>query len=358
MGIFERRDSKYWWLWLEPTDQRLSTKIPIGEGKARRKASRAEAEEIYHAAMGDLARKRFQIPGDKPRITFAAHAEWYRDHVAKTHKGGRREASIINGLIKVFGPLDLTELDAGQIEEWKTARASLKAVTTVNRELDVLKPLLRSAVPKYLEKNPADAVKRIAVRSFPPVTILTPDAEDALLAVATPEERALVLLGLDALLRLGDARTLEREHDRSTYLDIVDPKTGRPYKVPISPRLRLALNALPERSPYYFGRRYARQWKPMGEATAFDLFAELCERADVPHGRKAGGVTFHALRHTGATRAASVVKLSVVQKLGGWSSLKQLARYDHPDDPEMVRAVAAIGSRSAHGLALKRKNRR
>jgi hypothetical protein len=35
--------------------------------------------------------------------------------------------------------------------------------------------------------------------------------------------------------------------------------------------------------------------------------------------------------------------LRVVQQLGGWKNLKHLARYDHPDDPEMIRAVEAIG---------------
>jgi len=345
MGVYERKDSKFWWMLIEGIDKRLSTKIPIGAKGEARKDSRREAEEIYRAAMGDLARKRFAIPDDRPARTFKAHAEWYRDHVSIHHKGGRRETSIVKTLITAFGDFALEQVTPTKIEEWKTARARTKAASTVNRELDVLKPLLSSAIPVYLERNPAGPVKRIAVRQFPPITILSPEAEDALLKVADIEERALVLLGLDALLRLGDARKLEKAHDRGAYLDIVDPKTARPYKVPVSPRLRLALNALAGGGGFYFGRKYAGRWQPMGEGTAFDLFRELCVRAGVLAGRKVGGITFHSLRHTGATRAASAVKLSVVQKLGGWSSLKQLARYDHPDDPEMIRAVEAIGAR-------------
>lgn len=89
----------------------------------------------------------------------------------------------------------------------------------------------------------------------------------------------------------------------------------------------------------------------MGEGTAWARFHALCVRADMPAGRKAGGITFHGLRHTGATRATRVVKLTVVQRLGGWKSLKQLARYDHPEDPEIVRAVEVIGSRATHAPA-------
>jgi integrase len=93
----------------------------------------------------------------------------------------------------------------------------------------------------------------------------------------------------------------------------------------------------------------------MGEGTAFAMFRALCDRANVPAGRKAGGITFHSLRHTGATRATRHVKLTVVQRLGGWKSLKQLTRYDHPDDAEIVRAVEAIGAREKPAKSKKKR---
>lgn len=126
-----------------------------------------------------------------------------------------------------------------------------------------------------------------------------------------------------------------------------------PYKVPVSTRLRAALDALRPVDGYYFPRRYAGRWHAMNANTAFLLFRQLCERAGVPAGRAQGGITYHGLRHTGATRAAKVVKLRTVQELGGWKSLRQLERYDHPDAPDMIRAVEAIGSRATHGPAKK-----
>ena len=343
-------------MWLEGTKPpiRMSTGIPIGTGTAR-KQSRADAEEVYRAAMGDLARGTFKLPKTKAARTFRAHAEWYRDHVTTHHRGHRRARSIIKALIAVFGDLPLRDLTEARIEEWKTARAKEIQKVSVNRELDVLKPLLRSAVPAYLDVNPAQDVKRFRTRNRP-ITILSESAEDALLEAAGPAERAMVLLGLDALLRLGDVRTLRAEHDRGTYLDIIDPKT-EPYKVPVSRRLRKALDALTPQGGFYFPRRYKEKWAPMGEGTAWQMFRSLCDRALVPAGRDAGGITFHGLRHTGATRATRAVKLTVVQRLGGWKSLKQLARYDHPEDAEIVRAVEAIGSRDAHAPIQKRKNR-
>jgi integrase len=164
-----------------------------------------------------------------------------------------------------------------------------------------------------------------------------------LLAVASPAERAFLLLGLDALLRCGDARRLKVEHDHGSHLELVDPKVEA-YKVPVSTRLRAALDALRPVEGFYFPRKHKGAWRAMGHNSAFTLFRDLCVRADIPTGRTAG-ITYHGLRHTGATRAARSVKLTVVQRLGGWKSLTQLARYDHPDDPEIIRAVEAIGAR-------------
>lgn len=344
MAVYDRADSRFWWMLLEGSGDRLSTKIPKGSKHARTR-SRAEAEDIYHAAMGDLARGTFKLPNAKPARTFRAHAEWYREHVTDRQRGKVRARSMIGKLIDTFGDIPLADLTTAMIEAWKVARVQVVKPATVNRELEILKPLLRSAIPTYLEANPADGVKKYRLRLVP-ITILTHEAEAKLLKKATPAERAYLLLGLDALLRSGDARRLRKEHDRGASLVLVDSKVDE-YKVPVSARLRAALDALTLVDGYYFPRRYKRKWAAMNENSAFLMFRNVCERAKVPAGRP-HGITYHSLRHTGATRAASVVKLSVVRQLGGWKSMRQLERYDHPDSPDMIRAVEAIGSRVAH----------
>lgn len=356
MAVFARADSRFWWMHLEGSNPpiRVSTKIPIGRGAAR-KSSKADAETIYAAAMGDLARGTFKLPTSKARRTFRQHAEWYMATVTIHHRTRARERSAIGHLIDRFGDLDLSAVTTALIEQWKSDRATVVKQSTVNRELEVLKPLLGRAVDVYLESNPATPVRRFRVRT-PPVTILSEEAEDALLKVARPAERAFLLLGLDALLRSGDARQLRVEQDHGSYLSTRDSKVDN-YGVPISSRLRAALDALKPVDGYYFPTKYGQTWRAMNPNTAFLLFRAVCARAHVPAGRAEGGVTYHALRHTGATRAARSVKLTVVQRLGGWKSLRQLERYDHPDDPESVRAVEAIGARPTHGKSHTRKNR-
>src|SRR6476469_2113151 len=158
MGVYER-DSPYWWMHLESTDTRRSTKIPIGPAPAR-KRSREEAETVYRAAMGDLARGTFRLPTQKAARSFRQHAEWYREHVTAGHRSHARERSAIGRLIDVFADTPLMAITTAQIEQWKLGRAKVVKPSTVNRELEVLKPILGSAVPTYLDVNPAAAIRK------------------------------------------------------------------------------------------------------------------------------------------------------------------------------------------------------
>jgi integrase len=76
------------------------------------------------------------------------------------------------------------------------------------------------------------------------------------------------------------------------------------------------------------------------------MFEDLCDRAKVTTGREAGGVTFHSLRHTGASRMlANGVDVKTVMLVGGWKNLKVLERYLNPTDDAKRAAVNAISKR-------------
>lgn len=78
------------------------------------------------------------------------------------------------------------------------------------------------------------------------------------------------------------------------------------------------------------------------------MLERACEKAKIPYGRAEHGLTFHALRHTGATRLVERgVSLRIIQELGGWASMRQLERYAHPGEAAKKAAVELIGSRVA-----------
>lgn len=345
MGVYRRADSPYWYMWLETAQRRVKTAIPVGVTIPERKASRRVAEEAYHAEMLALGQSKHGLHVDKPHVTFQTFASWYDTHIAAHHRGVLREREILKQLTKVFGSKPLAAIAKTDVLEWRTARAAATSAATSNRELDVLKHLFTAAVPRYLVESPIVKLKRLRPAKRE-TRVLTPKEEVKLLAVLAPADRALVLCAIDTLMRLSDVVNLRRDQDRGKYLLVVDPKV-EPYKVPVSARLREAFSAVPQLGPYYFPHRRKALRPRDYRSSVRKMLQYACAKTSppIPYGRRSGGITFHALRHTGTTRMVEAgVSLRIVQEIGGWKSLRQLERYAHPTEEAKRLAVAAIGS--------------
>jgi integrase len=341
MGVFTRPDSPFYWLWLEGASRpKVNTKIPIGSTPDAQKENRQLAGQAYHALMGDLARARFQLPTDRPACSFSKHREWYATHVSTQKRGTRRELSMLKQLGGFFDGKDLTAIDKQLAIEWRTARLKEVSASTVRREEALLKHLLTTAVPKYLEHNPLAGFSRLRVPTCD-TRILSTSEEDALIAaLRTVEDRALIIGALDTLLRLRNLAELRRSQDHGTYL-FSDTKVDA-VKIPISTRFRQALDRLSETGALYFPT-----YGPAANTVAQRMFLEACRRAEIPTSRKKGGVSFHCLRHTGASRMlAAGTDVKTVMLIGGWKNLKVMDRYLHPGDAAAKRAVESIGHRA------------
>ena len=346
MGIVTRRDSRYFWLNIERPGLpplRESTRILCrGLPPPVLRENRLLAEQVYNTRLGDLARQRHGVSVERPRASFRAFAGWYLAHVTPGKRTAARETSAVGHLVAHFGRQPLERLDADAVREYVTARRATVKASTVNREIDVLKSMLSAAVPKYLDRNPLLGLRRLRARA-PEARVLTFDEEARLREVLTPPNVVLLTCALDALLRLGDIVRLTWSQDRGTYLDVWDPK-GEPYRPTISTRLRAGLDTLERR-----GRRVFHHLAD--ENAVIRMFADACHRAGVPHGRP-HGVTFHSLRHTGATRAIQAgATLRDLQALGGWRDIKSVMRYTRPttEDRALVdRMSRPVGARDVH----------
>ena len=351
MGLYRRRDSPFWWIWIErPVGQRPvreSTRVrrdaPTAEG---RKDNRGLAEAIYHRRARELRTGDLGL-APAPTTTFDAQARWYEQHVTPLHASAARERSVLTRLRAHFGTRPLQQVDRAAVLEWRAGRLGQVAAATVDRELDVLKSVLAAAVPKYLPASPIAGLKRhrdtVQAKTRRP-RILTREEEARLLDAATAiEDRALMLLALDPVLRLSDVRPLRRVRDYGTAIHVEHPKV-EPYDVPVSDRLRAALDALPVRGPYYFPRRWGGREGGISVNTVWRIFRQLCSAADIPVGRKVRGVTFHSLRHTGTTRMLEAgVNPIAVMEIGGWTELRQLLRYGRASAEGKRAAVNTIG---------------
>ena len=358
MGIFTRPESPYWWMYLEVIKRKESTHIAIGRTVTQRRDSKRQAEELYYRRMSECAAQAHQLTTARAPITFATFAEDYKRDIVTHHKGADREREIIARLVAAFGPQQLTAIDMPAVQAWAATRRASVSASTVNREVDLLKAMLRTAVPAYLRASPIAGLKRLPVTP-PPRRLLTDDEERRLLAAATePHDYAMLVLGIDTLVRMGDLLDLRRGDRVGTWITVRDPKSGAPYDVPLSPRAAAALEALPGDDPFYFAVfRQAlnpRDWR----GAVRQRLERLCKLAEVPFGRRHGGITFHwATRRTGATRLliAKGQPVSVVQRIGNWRTPDVLLKvYAEAQRDDLARAVgqAPPGARAQAAAAI------
>lgn len=340
MGVYRRPDSTFYWMRLEGTNRRVCTKIPVG-GKAQREA----AEAVYRATMTALAKEDLGLPTGMSggTLTLLEFSRWYETNILPKHRGQERELEILAILRSHLGALDLRDITRATVQEYQAVRLKAKkAPGTVNREVAVLKAIIREAVTAgHLAASPLAGMPMLRMVRRDPRTLSAAD-EVRLLEQLPHDLRVLYIVAVDTLARLSNVLNLTREEDRGTHLALVDSKTG-PYEVPLSSRARAALDSLPKTDAYYFpDRRKAKAERDRRMAIRSAL-RRACARCTppIPFGRAAGGITFHgATRATGATRMLRAqVDPRTVQKIGNWASFTTMGRYLAAGDMD-VRAKA------------------
>jgi integrase len=326
MGLYQRKDSPYWWLWIEATKAAESSGILIGETVAQRRDAKRLAEEAYQRRMLEIAEQKIR-PLTAPSIRFSAYADAYARDVIPLRRGARRELEMLKPLRRFFDGDLLSKIDADRVRAYMAARKV--SPRTVNREIDLLKGMLRDAVPKYLPVSPIAGLKRIKPA---PVKrrLLTPAEETRILAAcADAQDTALIVLGIDTLIRLGDLLDLERTDRDGDWLYVKHAKSGEAYEVALSPRCVAALDAIAADDARYYFEKFRRALEPRDWLSSVrHRFEHLCKLAQVKYGR-ATGLTFHwATRRTGASRYLldKGAPISVVQKQGNWKHPEMLLR--------------------------------
>ena len=329
MGIFQRPDSQYWWLYLETVRQKERTPILIGGTVAQRRDRKKLAQEAYQRRMLELAAQSVKrLPDAAPMVRFAAYAETYAAHVIALRRGARREREMLKPLVAFFGRDLLSTIDADRVRAYLAARKVQPR--TVNREVDLLKGMLRDAVPKYLTVSPITNMKRLKA---PPIKrrLLSPAEERRLLeACEDAQDRALIILGIDTMIRLGDLLDLERSEHDGAWLYVKHAKSGEAYETALSARAQAVLKELERTDERFYFAKFRRALSPRDWlGSVRQRFEHLCQKAGLAYGRRRGGLTFHwATRRTGATRylLEKGAPLSAVQKQGNWKHPEMLLR--------------------------------
>ena len=363
-GYFTRPDSQYYYLWL-PTapagQQKEKTAIVVGMTVAQRADSRILVKQLYHQRMNELARHVHRMPKRHDEHLFRIYATRYATDTIATRKGASRELEILKQLRVFFDRYALSQIDRDLVKAyWKTRLAveiqpardgqPARKVTpsTINREVDLLKGMLRDAVGKYLDASPLAGMARLKGPKVRKRRLLG-DEEARLLAVGDVQDRALLIVAADTLLRLGNVLDLQRTDRIGDWLTVRDSKNGEPYEVPLSERAAAALDEIPNNGKFYFSK-FRRALNPRDwRSSVRQRLESLCQIATppVPFGQLAGGVTFHgATRKTGATRLLQGapgrpgLPVKTVQQLGNWKTASVLLDiYTEAERSELLAAV-------------------
>lgn len=371
MAVFTRRDSAWFWLYLEPLalgERGLKERTQIrADAKGQQlKDNRALAEAQYHKRMAE--RVRGTIREERPSITFEAFVAWFKVHRLPHRKGRVRDEEIIDRLVLVFGGYPIAAITPKLVhEKWITPRRTTPTTiakghrtaarviqasdSTINREVDTLKCVLSAGAPEYYERSPLYGMKRLKTIT-PKRRLLEPDEERRLLLVMTPADRALFLIGLDGLVRFSDILDLKWSDYHDNRFWVADPKAGGGFAVPASARVRKALKAMPRTSAeYIFAHRRHAETEHDRRSAFRNALRRYCERArpKVPYGRAIGGITFHwATRRTGATRMLTRgVDPGTVQKVGRWKTAGLVLDIYHELLDDKARdAVEVVGKRA------------
>jgi len=140
-GVYTRRDRDgYWMHWTDAQGRRRWRKLNVSTLQQARKARAAELVRVEQSRV-----LGFTAPGEE---TFGDVAKRFLAHqkARLTPKAYDREAGIVNGhLAKVFS-VAVASIRRVDVQRYITMRAGEASAHSVQKELNILKHLLRLAV--------------------------------------------------------------------------------------------------------------------------------------------------------------------------------------------------------------------
>ena len=194
-GVYQRRDrTGYWIQWVGADGRRRIRKV---EGTLR------QARKRRHAELTRVERAKvlgFAPPGEE---SFAEVAKRYLQYqkARLTAKAYEREEGIVEKHLKPFFPGRLASIRRVDVQRYITARSPKVSPYSVQKELNVLKHLLRLATEwEIIPVNPAQGVKSPKVPAGR-VRYLQPTELRALLEVCPEWLSPFVVLAVSTGMR-------------------------------------------------------------------------------------------------------------------------------------------------------------
>jgi integrase len=332
-GIYTRKDRDgFWTHWTNAQGQRKWRKLKVHTLQQARKARAAELVRVEQAKCMGFAPPGFETFPEAGK-RFLAHQK-----ARLTDKSYERETGIVNDHLSKFFTGPLANIRRVDVQRYVTKRAGDVSNHSVQKELNVLKHLLRLAVEwEIIPLNPAQSVKSPRVPAGR-VRYLQPTELRSLLAGCPDWLRPIVGLAAVTGMRRSEILGLRWLDVDFTQARIMLPQTknGDGRFVYLNRSALAALASVP-RSPE--SKSTSRIFPGIAPERVSVAFARLCRSQNVDDFR------FHDLRHTAASwLRMQGADIHTVAQLLGHKDLRMAARYQHLSPKFLAVAVATLDS--------------
>lgn len=314
---------------------------------SRRDAERFEADIRRKVALGEKA---------KPTISIEDACNTWQAMVGD-HK--RSKATTLYQLAYLIaglgGRTKLHDLTFRDVQDYTARRRAMVSDTSVNREVQLLRRVVRWTAPRGYEVPEIEWGKLLAPEKMR-VRELSAEEEAALFAALPDNLKPLVEFAILSGQRKSEVVTLRwSDVDLAGQRATVSAKGGNRHTFPLSPRMVAIIRAQPKVCPQVFTyvcqrpgpKRGDRPQRVKGERYPFS--AQGWNRQWKKALKDAGidDYRFHDNRHTAGTRNLRATgNLKAVSKLLGHTNVQTTSRYAHALEDDVRAMLFATESRN------------
>ena len=267
----------------------------------------------------------------------------YDNYSSLNKKSYNKDISFIRVLKLYFNDNDIannkTPIDFEKFKSFLKSRRGASN-STINKYLGILSKMYNLCIDEHIiDVNPLANVKKLQEKNYI-IRYLLVDEEIRLfksIKKYRPHLEAIVICALQTAMRKSEILLLKWSNINFDYMfiNVVESKSGKARKIPISKTLLKVFNSLKHTSEYVFVN-------PETNTHYTDIkhsWVTVCKAANIKNFR------FHDLRHTAITRMVEKgIPLPVVQDIAGHSKIETTMRYTHIMPEQKVEAIQVLDS--------------
>ncbi len=286
----------------------------------------------------ELAEGKYQFPSRKKAMAVEKLCQKYIEYAQQHKRSWKRDAGVIKKIILFFGNTSVERITQWDVERYKANSGKTVSKASVNRELAILKRMLRLAVQwGFLGSNPAAEVK-LYREEEQPMRVVSTKEEQILIRAAASHLKPIIVMALNTGMRRGEILNMKWTHIdlHEQVITVTRTKSGRVRHIPINRAVEATLRAFKgSRDGYVF------LWRGKHVQSVSRAFKTAVRVSGIKSCR------FHDLRHTFAMRLVlGGIDIVTVKELLGHADISMTMRYAHPSPESKKRALRTLDRKS------------